>query len=198
MLQPDFDPAPAAVHIYTCEDTMRCTARGCERLARLIARKVDAAGRPLRQVELCFQHTRVIVACESQLGLKIRDRRSAAGKRAVSMARSGPYTVRPIQPSTAVRSQEVLAMRDQAVPSGIKWDSPHLVWVFPRVTFRMATLSPALRARRTIAQIGSSGILWQWVMNIRKSGLPPTATSPGVATGRKSKEPDPRWVEMCA
>jgi hypothetical protein len=52
MLEPDFDPEPVAVRIYSCEYIAKCKARSCLRRATMIAEKVDAAG----QVELCEPH----------------------------------------------------------------------------------------------------------------------------------------------
>ncbi len=60
MLEPDFDPAPTAVRIYQCGYVSPCRARGCLKRA-LIAEKVDAAGRHVRQVELCEPHLNFVI-----------------------------------------------------------------------------------------------------------------------------------------
>ena len=44
--------------------------------ARSIAEKVDAAGRHVRQVELCIRHCEVVIVREHARGLEISDRRS--------------------------------------------------------------------------------------------------------------------------
>jgi len=41
----------------------------------IILRKLDAAGRPLRQIELCDRHAEVVIARERIRGLEILDRR---------------------------------------------------------------------------------------------------------------------------
>ena len=38
-------------------------------------RKLDAAGRPVRQIELCDHHSDVVIVRESERGLEILDRR---------------------------------------------------------------------------------------------------------------------------
>ena len=38
-------------------------------------RKIDAAGRPVRQIELCDHHARAVVARERRRGFEIFDRR---------------------------------------------------------------------------------------------------------------------------
>ncbi len=75
MLEPDFDPAPTAVRIYRCGYVSPCRALECPRRATLIAEKVDAAGRHVRQIELCDRHAQAVVACERTRGFEIFDRR---------------------------------------------------------------------------------------------------------------------------
>jgi hypothetical protein len=75
VLEPDFDPAPVAVRIYRCGYVSRCWARRCLKLATSIAEKVDAAGRHVRQIELCRGHCEIVIARERARGLEISDRR---------------------------------------------------------------------------------------------------------------------------
>src|SRR5260370_1185843 len=52
MLEPDFDPAPTAVQIGRCGYACPCRAPRCaESRATIVLRKIDAAGRPVRQIE---------------------------------------------------------------------------------------------------------------------------------------------------
>jgi hypothetical protein len=75
MLQPNFDPAPTAVRIHRCGYVSRCRARNCLMRATLVAEKVDAAGRYVRQIELCLVHCEVVIERERARGLEISDRR---------------------------------------------------------------------------------------------------------------------------
>jgi hypothetical protein len=76
MLNPDFDPAPTAVQIGRCGYPCPCRAPRCTQTrATMVLRKIDAAGRPVRQIELCTRHAQVAVAREHTRGLKIHDRR---------------------------------------------------------------------------------------------------------------------------
>jgi hypothetical protein len=75
MLQPDFDPAPRTLRIHRCGYVSKCKKRGCLEPATLIAEKVDAAGRHVRQIELCTRHCDVVIARERARGLEISDRR---------------------------------------------------------------------------------------------------------------------------
>jgi hypothetical protein len=72
----NFDPARATVQLLRCEYVSACRARSCDRRATVIARKLDAAGRYLRQIELCDTHAEIIAARERGSGLEIRDRRN--------------------------------------------------------------------------------------------------------------------------
>lgn len=76
MLEPDFDPEPTAVQIgrrgYLCP----CRAPRCATSrATIVLRKIDAAGRPVRQIELCDRHAKVVIARERKRGFEIFDRR---------------------------------------------------------------------------------------------------------------------------
>jgi hypothetical protein len=75
VLQPDFDPAPTAVRIHRCKYVSQCKPRSCLKRATLIAEKVDAAGRHVRQIELCAQHCEIVIERERARGLEISDRR---------------------------------------------------------------------------------------------------------------------------
>jgi hypothetical protein len=75
VLQPNFDPAPAAVRIFRCLYISRCKARNCLARATTVAEKVDCAGRHVRQIELCAGHCEIVIARERGRGLEISDRR---------------------------------------------------------------------------------------------------------------------------
>lgn len=76
MLEPNFDPLPTAVQIGRCGYACPCRAPRCaERRATIVLRKIDAAGRPVRQIELCERHAQVVIARERARGLEIHDRR---------------------------------------------------------------------------------------------------------------------------
>jgi hypothetical protein len=77
MLQPDFDPAPTTVRIHRCKCVTRSKKRRCSVRATLIAEKTDAAGRHLRQIELCSQHCEIVIERERSRGLEIWDSRLA-------------------------------------------------------------------------------------------------------------------------
>jgi hypothetical protein len=42
---------------------------------KIVLRKLDAAGRPVRQIELCDRHAETVIARERAHGLEILDRR---------------------------------------------------------------------------------------------------------------------------
>jgi hypothetical protein len=76
MLEPDFNPAATAVQIGRCGYQCPCRAPRCAvRRATIVLRKLDAAGRPVRQIELCDRHADVVIARERDRGLEIFDRR---------------------------------------------------------------------------------------------------------------------------
>ena len=64
MLQPDFDPAPRTLRIHRCKYVSKCKARRCQERATLVAEKVDAGGRHIRQIELCLIHCAVVIKRE--------------------------------------------------------------------------------------------------------------------------------------
>jgi hypothetical protein len=45
------------------------------RRATIVLRKIDAAGRPVRQIELCDRHAEAVIARERKRGFEIFDRR---------------------------------------------------------------------------------------------------------------------------
>jgi len=70
MLEPDFNPGPTGVEIWRCGylapwGSLRCSASR----ATTNLRKVDAAGRPVRQIELCDRHAEIVIARERERGL---------------------------------------------------------------------------------------------------------------------------------
>ena len=76
MLEIDFDPKPHAVEIGRCGYACPCRAPRCaQSRATIVLRKIDIAGRPIRQMELCVRHAQIVLARERAHGLKIEDRR---------------------------------------------------------------------------------------------------------------------------
>ncbi len=76
MLEPDFDPVPTAVQIGRCAYQCPCRAPRCARSrATIVLRKIDAAGPPVRQIELCDRHAEAVIARERKRGFEIFDRR---------------------------------------------------------------------------------------------------------------------------
>ncbi len=76
MLEPNFDAAPKAVQVGRCGYPAPCQAPRCARnRAMRVLRKIDAAGRPLRQIELCGRHAEAVIARERKRGFEIFDRR---------------------------------------------------------------------------------------------------------------------------
>jgi len=76
MLEPDFDPVPTAVQIGRCGYPAPCRAPRCAAgRATIVLRKIDAAGRPVRQIELCDRHAEAVIARERKRGFEIFDRR---------------------------------------------------------------------------------------------------------------------------
>ena len=66
-----FDPAPTTVRIHLCKYVSKCKAGGCLKRATLIAENRDAAGRHIRQIELCVQHCEIVIERERTRGLEI-------------------------------------------------------------------------------------------------------------------------------
>ena len=76
MLAPDFNPEATAIQIGRCGYLCPCRAPRCARdRATIVLRKLDAAGRPVRQIELCDRHADIVIARERTRGLEILDRR---------------------------------------------------------------------------------------------------------------------------
>ena len=75
MVQPDFDLEPTTVRIHCCKYVSKCKARGYLVRATLIAEKTDAAGRHVREIELCPRHCQIVIERERARGLEISDRR---------------------------------------------------------------------------------------------------------------------------
>jgi hypothetical protein len=74
MLEPNFDPVPTAVQIGRCGYPVPCRAPRCAAShATIVLRKIDAAGRPVRQIELCDRHADAVIAREQTRGLEIFD-----------------------------------------------------------------------------------------------------------------------------
>jgi hypothetical protein len=68
----NLEPAPVCVHILRCRYVAHCGARGCLSRATTIARKMDAAGRFVRQIELCDEHALIVTERERARGLEVR------------------------------------------------------------------------------------------------------------------------------
>ena len=76
MLEPNFDPVPTAIQIGRCGYLCPCGAPRCARnRATIVLSKLDAAGRPVRQIELCDGHAATVIARERDRGLEILDSR---------------------------------------------------------------------------------------------------------------------------
>jgi hypothetical protein len=68
----------ASVTILAIGYRARCTAPGCENLARAILRYADRGGRPLANLERCNRHAREAIECDSKACLMVYDDRKAA------------------------------------------------------------------------------------------------------------------------
>jgi hypothetical protein len=69
-------PKSTTVRIRRCGYVSPCRARRCLKRATLIAEKVDAAGRHVRQIELCPLHCEIVIERERSRGLEICDGRN--------------------------------------------------------------------------------------------------------------------------
>jgi hypothetical protein len=67
--------SPANVTVIPIEFRTKCTAAGCRNLGRLVLRYADRAGRPIRQIELCFKHAQELLDRNRAAGLKVFDNR---------------------------------------------------------------------------------------------------------------------------
>ena len=72
MLEPDFDPVPTPVQIGD-DGTRPRAERYAMRRATIVLQKIDAAGRPVRQIELCDRHAEDVIARERRRGFEIFD-----------------------------------------------------------------------------------------------------------------------------
>jgi hypothetical protein len=74
-LNNDFDPAQSAVQIGRCGYPAPCRAPRCPvRRATIVLRKIDAEGRPVRQIELFNRYAEDVIARERRRGFEIFDR----------------------------------------------------------------------------------------------------------------------------
>jgi len=63
MLEPDFNPAATCRSNRAMRLSLPCRAPRCARnRATVVLRKLDAAGRPVRQIELCDRHAATVIA----------------------------------------------------------------------------------------------------------------------------------------
>jgi hypothetical protein len=65
------DDEPAAIELRRCLYRVRCNVRACHVNATMIARSVDAGGRPMRQYELCDVHGEQVARRERAKGRKV-------------------------------------------------------------------------------------------------------------------------------
>jgi hypothetical protein len=71
-------PEPAIVHVGRCKYVSPCRAPKCRPLgATLVLRKLDRAGRRIRQIELCDGHAKVVIKRERARGLEVEDQRDS-------------------------------------------------------------------------------------------------------------------------
>lgn len=85
MLQPNFDPAPGQPFASIAANTFRSAERAVASSARLVAEKVDTAGRHVRQIELCLVHCQIVIERERERGPEISDRRNEKGSEQLSL-----------------------------------------------------------------------------------------------------------------
>ena len=72
----EISDAVAGIQIYQCGYYALCEARNCARLAMTVARSIDKIGRPLKQYDLCAEHTATIIKREIDRGREVRDWRA--------------------------------------------------------------------------------------------------------------------------
>src|ERR1039458_3591690 len=80
-LKSDANPSPTTVRVYRCGYVSRCRVRRCLKRATSIEEKVDAAGRHVRQIELCEPHLNFVLERERGRGLEVQDRRGGYEER---------------------------------------------------------------------------------------------------------------------
>jgi hypothetical protein len=68
------DDEPAEIELSACHYSAPCRVRACRAQATIIARSVDAAGRPMRQYELCDVHADQVDARERRKWRKVASR----------------------------------------------------------------------------------------------------------------------------
>ena len=73
----EISDAVASIQIYQCGYHASCDARNCRRLAVTVARSIDKIGRPLKQYDLCAEHTAIVIRREIDRGREVRDWRAA-------------------------------------------------------------------------------------------------------------------------
>jgi hypothetical protein len=62
------DDEPAVIELRRCLYQVRCNVRACQAKATMIARSVDAGGRPMRQYEVCDVHAEQVATRERAKG----------------------------------------------------------------------------------------------------------------------------------
>jgi hypothetical protein len=65
------DDEPAAIELRRRLYQVRCNVRTCQAKATMIARSVDAGGRPMKQYELCDVHAEQVATRERAKGRKV-------------------------------------------------------------------------------------------------------------------------------
>jgi len=67
-----------SIELWPCGYQAPCKVRNCKAKATIIARSVDAGGRPLRQYELCAKHADQ--NCGARAGQGARSRYTSVGR----------------------------------------------------------------------------------------------------------------------
>jgi hypothetical protein len=65
------DEQPAVIELRRCLYSVRCNVQACQAKATMIARSVDAGGRPMRQYEVCDVHAEQVATRERAKGRKV-------------------------------------------------------------------------------------------------------------------------------